>query len=232
MHVIPTDPALQSMQTFFPAAGLPDFIAEADREMVGHQVEPENAEIAYVRYRPTEQCTVAWRFPTASGPPLLLSGSKFCDDCGAVMLSPLRALRAQLQACDAPWDTPAPPIVLCRWPHAGHGSTGEHRGVEVVDKKAADGPEAKANLREQIARCKKPLATLGKRFIRNAKLAPRTFGCVPEDPFPQSEQYLRVLMQAYKKKMERMVRVIPESIVPMPNLIIFFWQSELIFDGA
>ncbi len=100
MRVVPADPVLQSMQTLLPATGVPDFITDVIHKTMGRKVEPENGEIAYVRYRPSEQCTVVWRFPVASGPPLLISGSTFSDDrCARIIEGPeYRALveRARL----------------------------------------------------------------------------------------------------------------------------------------
>lgn len=67
MRVVLAGLALRSVQALLPAAGVPDFIAEAVSKAVGRQVDPEIGEVAYVRYRPTEECTVVWRFPIAPG---------------------------------------------------------------------------------------------------------------------------------------------------------------------
>ena len=70
---IPDDPAIPALKELFPPSGVPSFVVQMAQEVAGTKLNPDAAEVSYVRYRPTRNCVVLWLFPTASGQPLLIS---------------------------------------------------------------------------------------------------------------------------------------------------------------
>ena len=87
MRLIPPDPRLSALPELLPSTGLPDFVAEVVGEGMGLYVTPDQAELAFIRYRPEQDCTVLWSFPTSSGQRGLVSGRLFGNDHGASIIT-------------------------------------------------------------------------------------------------------------------------------------------------
>jgi hypothetical protein len=78
MNSIPNDPALAGLAELLPAAGAPQFVLDAVRQMTG--IAFSQGLLEYFEYRPARDARMLWSFPAESGPALLVSGKLFRDD--------------------------------------------------------------------------------------------------------------------------------------------------------
>lgn len=86
MRDVPVDAALPHLRALFPSVGAPEFVGDAITAATGIRVDPAQAEVRFVRYRPSRNCVVLWSFPTGREGTLYVSGRLSHDDYGARVL--------------------------------------------------------------------------------------------------------------------------------------------------
>ena len=82
MNSIPNDPALAGLAELLPAAGAPQFVLDAVRQMTG--IAFSQGLLEYFEYRPARDARMLWSFPAESGPALCFHGCELDVVAGRV----------------------------------------------------------------------------------------------------------------------------------------------------